>query len=92
MIEITKETTANINIIDIRPPKEDIKNVNQNPENKKNVIDENKLSNYVKAYDKSKDDFFDQIKPMTNPEVKKNQNIIIKKIKIHLVYMMMPMK
>jgi hypothetical protein len=71
MIEITKETIASINIIDIRPPREDIQNVNQIPENKKNVIDENKLANVVKAYDKSKDDFFDQLKPMTNPEVKK---------------------
>ena len=71
MIEITKEKIASINIIDIRPPKEDIQNINEIPENKKNVIDENKLANVVKAYDKTKDDFFDQLKPMTNPEAKK---------------------
>jgi hypothetical protein len=92
MIEISKETIASINIIDIRPPREDIQNVNQIPENKKNVIDENKLANVVKAYDKSKDDFFNQLKPMTNPEVKKNQKIIIKKIKIHLVCLTMTIK
>ena len=88
MIEITKETTTNINIIDIRPPKRTFEMLIKI---QKNVIDENKLANVVKAYDKSKDGYFDQIKPMTNPEVKKNQNIIIKKIKIHLVYLM-PMK
>ena len=56
---------------------------------KKNIIDENKLANVVKAYDKTKADFFDQIKPMTNPEVKKESKNYNQKIKIHLVYLMM---
>ena len=77
MLEIKKEDIASINIIDVRPPKEDIRNINEIPENKKNSIDENKLSNVEKAYDKSKDDFFDRLKQMNNPEVKnmsKNYN------------------
>ena len=49
MIEINKDKIASNNIIDIRPPKEDIKDIND----KKNVIDENKLANVVKAYDKT---------------------------------------
>ena len=71
MIEITKENISRINIIDFRPSKEDIQNINEIPENKKNVIDENKLANVEKAYDKTKDDFFDQLKLTTNPEIKK---------------------
>jgi hypothetical protein len=71
MIDIKKDDIASINIIDFRPPKEDIHNINEIPENKKNAIDENQLANVEKAYDKSKDDFFDRLKPMNNPEVKK---------------------
>ena len=70
-IEITKDIIERINIIDFRPPREDIHNFNEIPESKKNVVDENKLANVEKAYDKSKDDFFDNLKPMTNPEAKK---------------------
>ena len=70
-IEITKDNIERINIIDFRPPKEDIHNFNEIPQNKKSVVDENKLANVEKAYDKSKDDFFDHLKPMTNPEAKK---------------------
>ena len=80
-IEITKENIKSINIIDVRPPKEDIHNINEIPENKKSVIDENKLANVEKAYDKSKDDFFDQLKPLTNPEVKKESKYYNKKNK-----------
>lgn len=69
--EITKDEIASINIIEYRPPKDEIHNINEIPENKKNVIDENKLANIEKAYDKSKDDFFDQLKPMSNIEAKK---------------------
>lgn len=70
-IEISKENIANIYVVDIRPPKDDIHNINEIPENKKNAVDENKLANIEKAYDKSRDDFFDNLKPMTNPEAKK---------------------
>ena len=79
LIEITKENIASISVIDI--PKEDIHNINEIPENKKNVVDENKLANVEKAYDKSKDDFFDHLKPMTNPEVKKESKNYNKKNK-----------
>lgn len=72
-IEIEKDSIASINIIDIRPPKEDIHNFNEIPKNKKNVVDENKLAK-EKAYDKSKDDFFDHLRFMTKPEVKKESN------------------
>ena len=65
-----EKNIANIFVVDIRSPKEDIHNINEIPENKKNNIDENKLSK-EKAYDKSKDDFFDRLKPLTNPEAKK---------------------
>ena len=80
-IEITKDNIASINIIDVRPPKEDIHNINEIPENKKSAIDENKLANVEKAYDKSKDDFFDHLKPMSNPEVKKESKYYNKKNK-----------
>ena len=70
-IEIAKENIEGIKILDFKPPKEDIHNFNEIPENKKNVVDKNKLANIEKAYDKSKDGFFDHLKPMTNPEAKK---------------------
>jgi len=79
MVEITKDSIASINIIDIRPPKDNIHNFNEIPENKKNVVDENKLSNIEKAYDKSKDDFFDNLKSMTNPEAIKESKVYNKK-------------
>ena len=69
-IEIKKENIASINIVDFRPPKEDIHNFNEIPEKKKNVIDEDKLANVEKAYDKSTD-FFDNLKQMSKPEAKK---------------------
>ena len=80
-IELTKDNIARIDIIDVRPPKEDIHNINEIPENKKSAIDENKLANVEKAYDKSKDDFFDHLKPMSNPEVKKESKYYNKKNK-----------
>ena len=80
-IEIEKDNISSINIVDIRPPKEDIHNFNEIPENKKNVVDENELANVGKAYDKSKDDFFDNLKPMTKPEAKKESNNYNKKNK-----------
>lgn len=80
-IEIEKDNIASINIIDIRLPKEDIHNFNEIPENKKNVVDENKLANVEKAYDKSKDGFFDHLKSMTKPEAKKESNNYNKKNK-----------
>ena len=80
-IDIEKGSISSINIIDIRPPKEDIHNFNEIPENKKNVVDEQKLANIEKAYDKSKDDFFDHLKSMTKPEAKKESNNYNKKNK-----------
>lgn len=71
LIEIAKGNIASINIIEARPQKEDIYNINEIPENKKNVVDENKLANMEKAYDKSRDDFFDHLKLMSNPEIRK---------------------
>lgn len=71
MIDLKRDDIASINIIDFRPPKEDIHNINEIPENKKNAIDENQLANIEKAYDKTRDDFFDRLKPMNNPEIKK---------------------
>ena len=80
-IEITKDNIASINIIEVRPQKDDIYNINEIPENKKNVVDESKLANMEKAYDKSKDDFFDHLKLMSNPEVKKESRNYNKKNK-----------
>ena len=73
IIEIKKEDIESINIIDIRPPKEDIHNFNEIPEKKRNAIDEDKLANVEKAYDKSAD-FFDNLKPMSKFEAKKESN------------------
>ena len=81
LIEIAKDTIASINILEVRAQKEDIYNINEIPENKKNTVDESKLANMVKAYDKSKDDFFDHLKLMSNPEVKKESRILNKKNK-----------
>ena len=81
LIEIAKDTIASINILEVRPQKGDIYNINEIPENKKNTVDESKLANMVKAYDKSKDDFFDHLKLMSNPEVKKESRILNKKNK-----------
>ena len=81
LIEITKDSIATINILEVRPQKEDIYNINEIPENKKNVVDESKLSNMEKAYDKSKDDFFDHLKLMSNPEMIKESRIYNKKNK-----------
>lgn len=73
IIEIKKENIESINIIDIRPPKEDIHNFNEIPEKKRNTIDEDKLASVEKAYDKSAD-FFDNLKPMSKFEAKKESN------------------
>ena len=82
LIEITKDSIATINILEVRPQNEDIYNINEIPENKKNVVvDESKLANMEKAYDKSKDDFFDHLKLMSNPEIKKESRIYNKKNK-----------
>ena len=81
LIEITKDSIASINILEVRPQKADIYNINEIPENKKNVVDESKLANMEKAYDKTKDDFFDLLKLMSNPEVKKESRIYNKKNK-----------
>ena len=79
MIDLKRDDIASINIIDFRPPKEDIHNINEIPDNKKNTIDESQLANIEKAYDKSRDNFFDRLKPMNNPEVKKiTQNYNLK--------------
>ena len=47
MIDIKKDDIASINIIDFRPPKEDIHNINEIPENKNNAIDENHIISVI---------------------------------------------
>ena len=76
--EISKENIAKISMIDNRPIKEEIQNVNEIPEDKKNEYNENKLDNVDKAYDKKKDDFFDDLKLTTKDDMKnmaKNYNL-----------------
>ena len=72
--EISKENIAKISMIDNRAIKEDVQNVNEIPENKKNEFNDNKLDNIGKAYDKKKDDFFDDLKLTTKDEMKKVAN------------------
>ena len=52
--------------------------MNEIPEDKKNEYNENKLDNVDKAYDKNKDDFFDDLKLTTKDDMKnmaKNYNL-----------------
>ncbi len=72
-IEIKKDDIKSINILDVRPPKEDIHNFNEIPENKKNAIDEDKLADVEKAYDKS-NDFFDKLNSMSKTQAKKESD------------------
>ena len=67
LCELKKEDIAKISMIDNTPKKEEIENVHEIPENKKT---ENSLDNVEKAYDKNKD-FFDQLTPTLNRDMKK---------------------
>ena len=63
--ELKKEDIAKISMIDNTPKKDEIENVHQIPENKKQ---ENSLDNVQKAYDKSKD-FFDNMTTTLNKDM-----------------------
>ena len=65
LCELKKDDIAKISMIDNTPKKDEIENVHQIPENKKQ---ENSLDNVQKAYDKSKD-FFDNMTTTLNKDM-----------------------
>ena len=67
LCELKKEDIAKISMIDNTPKKDEIENVHQIPDNKKQ---ENSLDNVQKAYDKSKD-FFDNMTTTLNKDMQK---------------------
>ena len=74
--EIKKDDIAKISMIENRPKKDEVENINEIPENKKS---DNNLENVEKVYDRTKDDFFDQLKPVTNSDMKSVASIYNKK-------------
>lgn len=74
--EIKKEDIAKISMIENKPKKDEVENINEIPENKKS---DNNVANVEKVYDRSKDDFFDQLKPVTNSDMKSVANFYNKK-------------
>ena len=76
LCEIKKEDIAKISMIENKPKKDEVENINEIPENKKT---DNNVVNVEKVYDRSKDDFFDQLKPVTNSDMKSVANFYNKK-------------
>ena len=74
--EIKKDDIDKISMIENKPKKDEVENINQIPENKK---PETNLDNVEKVYDRQKDDFFDQLKPVTNKDMKSVANFYNKK-------------
>ena len=74
--EIKKEDITKISMIENTQQKEEVNNINEIPENKK--PDDN-LENVQKAYDKSKDSFFDNLTTATNSDMQKVSDIYNKK-------------
>ena len=74
--EIKKEDITKISMIENTQQKEEVNNINEIPENKK--PDDN-LENVQKAYDKSKDSFFDNLTMATNSDMQKVSDIYNKK-------------
>ena len=74
--EIKKEDITKISMIENIQQKEEVNNINEIPENKK--PDDN-LENVQKAYDKSKDSFFDNLTMATNSDMQKVSDIYNKK-------------
>ena len=66
LCEIKKDDISKISMIENKPKKDEVENINQIPENKK---PETNLDNVEKVYDRKKDDFFDQLKPVTNKDM-----------------------
>ena len=76
LCEIKKEDIAKISMIENKPKKDEVENINEIPENKKT---DNNVVNVEKVYDRSKDDFFDQLKTATNSDMKSVANFYNKK-------------
>jgi hypothetical protein len=76
LCEIKKEDIAKISMIENKPKKDEVENINEIPVNKKT---DNNVVNVEKVYDRSKDDFFDQLKTATNSDMKSVANFYNKK-------------
>ena len=67
LCEIKKDDIDKISMIENKPKTEEMDNVNQIPDNKQ---DQKDLEKVEKVYDRQKDDFFDQLKPVTNSDMR----------------------